>query len=62
MKLSITEYQLENLKLDAKTLVDISRVMEVDGRFKVLPSILDGIAMDILEIVKDGDIRKEVVV
>lgn len=62
MKLSITEYQLENLKLDAKTLVDISRVMEVDGRFKVLPSILDGIAMDILEAVNEDCAGKEVVV
>ena len=58
MKLSITEYQLENLKLDAKTLVDISRVMEVDGRFKVLPGILDGIASDILEVIKSEPEQK----
>lgn len=52
MKLSLTEYQAENLKLDAKTLVDISRVLEMDGRFKVVPGILDGIASDILEVFK----------
>ena len=58
----ITEYQVENLKLDAKTLIDISRVLEMDGRFKVVPGILDSIAMDILEIVNDGGDGKEVVV
>ena len=62
MSRAITEYQVENLKLDAKTLVDISRVLEMDGRFKVVPGILDSIAMDILEIVNDGDNGKEVVV
>lgn len=62
MRRAITEYQAENLKLDAKTLVDISRVLEMDGRFKVVPGILDSIATDILEIVNDGDIGKEVVV
>jgi hypothetical protein len=50
--LSLTEYQAENLKLDAKTLADISRVLEMDGRFKVVPGILDGIASDILEVFK----------
>ena len=59
---AITEYQAENLKLDAKTLIDISRVLEMDGRFKAVPGILDSIAMDILEIVNDGDNGKEVVV
>ena len=62
MSRAITEYQAENLKLDAKTLIDISRVLEMDGRFKVVPGILDSIAMDILEIVNDGDKGKEVVV
>lgn len=62
MSRAITEYQVENLKLDAKTLIDISRVLEMDGRFKVVPGILDSIAMDILEIVNDGDNGKEVVV
>lgn len=62
MSRAITEYQAENLKLDAKTLIDISRVLEMDGRFKVVPGILDSIAMDILEIVNDGDNGKEVVV
>ena len=58
MKLSLTEYQAENLKLDAKTLVDISRVLEMDGRFKVVPGILDGIASDILEAFKIEPERK----
>ena len=62
MSKAITEYQAENLKLDAKTLIDISRVLEMDGRFKVVPGILDSIAMDILEIVNDGGNGKEVVV
>ena len=62
MSRAITEYQAENLKLDSKTLIDISRVLEMDGRFKVVPGILDSIAMDILEIVNDGDNGKEVVV
>lgn len=62
MKLSITEYQAENLRIDAKTLVDISRMMEMDGRFKVLPGILDGIATDIIEAVTIDDHGKEVVI
>ena len=49
MKLSITKQQAENLKLDAKTLVDISRLLEMDGRFKAMPGILRGIADDIQE-------------
>ena len=52
MSRAITEYQAENLKLDAKTLIDISRVLEMDGRFKVVPGILDSIAMDILDLFK----------
>jgi len=47
MKLVITEYEAENLRLDVKTLVDISRLLEMDGRFKVMPEILNGIATDI---------------
>lgn len=62
MKMAISEYQAENLKIDAKALVDISRVLEMDGRFKVMPSILENIAMDILEAVGDEGIGKEVVV
>ena len=58
MKLSITEYQAENLKRDAKTLVNISRVLEMDGRFKVLSGILDGIASDILEVFKSEPEQK----
>lgn len=54
LRLSISEYEAENLKLDAKTLVDISRVLEMDGRFKVVPSILDSIANDIADLFK-GD-------
>ncbi len=62
MKMAISEYQAENLKIDAKALVDISRVLEMDGRFKVMPSILENIAMDILEAVGDEGTGKEVVV
>ena len=58
MKRKLSDYEVDNLRNDAKTLVDISRMMEVDGRFKVLPSMLDGIARDILAAI-DG---KEVVV
>ena len=60
--MAISEYQAENLKIDAKALVDISRVLEMDGRFKVMPSILENIAMDILEAVGDEGAGKEVVV
>lgn len=59
MKLVITEDQAENLKLDAKALIDISRMLEVDGRFKVLPAVLNDIATDIMEALCDG---KEVMV
>lgn len=59
MKLVITEDQAENLKLDAKVLIDISRMLEVDGRFKALPAVLEGIATDILQALCDG---KEVMV
>lgn len=65
MKPGIVETQAENLKLDAKTLVDISRVLELDGRFKIIPPLLDGIAADILDAVSGGaadDAGKEVVV
>lgn len=62
MKLSITRQQAENLKLDAKTLVDISRLLEMDGRFKAMPGILRGIASDLQEVMGDADIGKEVVV
>lgn len=65
MSIDLTEYQIEMLRIDAKTLVDISRMMEMDGRFKVLPSILNGIASDIESVaIQDqrGDSGKEVVV
>lgn len=62
MKLSITRQQAENLKLDAKTLVDISRLLEMDGRFKAMPGILSSIASDLQEVMDDADIGKEVVV
>lgn len=59
MKLSITKQQAENLKLDAKTLVDISRLLEMDGRFNAMPGILRGIASDLQEVMGDADIGKE---
>lgn len=65
MSIDLTEYQIEMLRIDAKTLVDISRMMEMDGRFKVLPSILNGIANDIESVAfqdQRGDSGKEVVV
>lgn len=62
MKLSVTRQQAENLKLDAKTLVDISRLLEMDGRFNAMPGILRGIASDLQEVMGDADIGKEVVV
>lgn len=43
----MTVDQKHKLKKDAKTLVDISTMLEHDGRFKVLPSILKDIANDI---------------
>lgn len=61
MKLSITRQQAENLKLDAKTLVDISRLLEMDGRFNAMPAILRGIASDLQEVMGDADTRKEVI-
>ena len=62
MKLSITKQQVGNLKLDAKTLFDISRLLEIDGRFNAMPGILRGIAEDIEEVMSDADVGKEVVV
>jgi len=62
MKQNITRQQAENLKLDAKTLVDISRLLEMDGHFNVMPEILRGIASDLQEVMRDADIGKEVVV
>ena len=62
MKLSITKQQAENLKLDAKTLVDISRLLEMDGRFNAMPGILRGIASDLQEVLDADDFGKEVVV
>jgi len=62
VKLSITKQQAENLKLDAKTLVDISRLLEMDGRFNAMPGILRGIASDLQEVLDADDFGKEVVV
>lgn len=61
MKLSITRQQAENLKLDAKTLVDISRLLEMDGRFNAMPGILRGIASDLQEVMNTGDLEKEAI-
>ena len=61
MKLSITRQQAENLKLDEKTLVDISRLLEMDGRFNAMPGILRGIASDIQEVLDDAGIGKEAI-
>lgn len=54
MTLDITERQMNKLRLDAKTLVDVSRVLETDGRIPVLPGLLVGIASDILGAI-DGE-------
>lgn len=62
MKLNITRQQAKNLKLDAKTLVDISRLLEMDGRFNAMPGILRGIASDLQEVMGDADTGKEVVI
>lgn len=51
MIVNLSDKRVEDLRLDAKTLVDISRAMEIDGRFKVIPHILDSIAGDILCVV-----------
>ena len=61
MKLSITRQQAENLKLDAKTLFDISRLLEMDGRFNAMPGILRSIASDLQEVMGDADIGKEAI-
>lgn len=45
----MTKLQKDKLEGDAKTLIDISRMLENEGRFKVLPSVLLGIADDIQE-------------
>ena len=44
----MTSYQKDKLNKDAKTLVDIARMLDTDGRFRVLPSVLRGIADDVL--------------
>lgn len=62
MKMAVTKEQVDNLKLDAKTLVDISRLLEMDGRFNAMPGILRGIAEDIEAVLKAGEHGKEVVV
>ncbi len=43
----VDDYTTGMLKGDVRTLEDISKVLEADGRYKVLPSILNGIADDI---------------
>lgn len=40
------------LKVDAKTLRDISKMLVGDGRFKALPSILSSIADDLTGILE----------
>lgn len=61
MAMQLTEYQAECLRNDAKTLVDISRMMEMEGRFKIIPNLLDGIATDILAAIDVKGSGKEVV-
>lgn len=61
MKLNITRQQAENLKLDAKTLVDISSLLDMDGRFNAMPGILRGIASDLQEVMSDANVGKEVI-
>lgn len=59
--MAVTKEQVDNLKLDAKTLVDISRLLEMDGRFNAMPGILRGIAEDIEAVLSDTTIGKEVI-
>ena len=47
------DYTTGMLKGDIRTLEDISKVLEADGRYKVLPSIHNGIADDIKGLFED---------
>lgn len=40
----------DRLRIDAKTLDDISKMMDREGSYTVLPSVLRGIVMDILSV------------
>lgn len=43
------DHERDQLRLDAKTLEDVARIIELESRqYKVLPSVLRGIAVDIL--------------
>lgn len=59
MKIELSDFQRDSLKLDAKTLVDISKMLEMDGRFKVLPNILGSIAMDIVNLLHEEPSEEE---
>lgn len=43
----VSDYDRDSLLVDAKSLHDISKVLYIDERFKVLPSVLEAIAENI---------------
>ena len=45
----VDDFKKSTLLIDAKTLRDISDILRSDGRFKVLPSVLNDIAGNIEE-------------
>ena len=47
MRIAVKSADVGKLKDDARTLEDIAKVLDADGQYKVLPSILNGIADDI---------------
>lgn len=54
MSITVCDYDRENLLVDAKTLDDISKILVIDERFKVLPSVLKAISKDIDHAMRDG--------
>lgn len=43
----VKDYYVEILKSDIRTLEDAAKVLEGDGKYKILPSLLNGVADDI---------------
>ena len=53
--MKIDSAEMMNLRSDAKMLKDISSLFEMEGSFKVLPSVLTNIADDILKAISGGE-------
>ena len=43
----VRDYDIKLLQSDVRTLEDAAKVLDMDGKYKILPSLLNGVADDI---------------